>query len=292
MLKKNTQTFTQNHVKGLSFHGFHRISYTEWGHGNGEDNTVVCVHGVTRNGRDFDYLAAKLADRHRVICPDVVGRGESDHLIDPDGYDYLQYNADMNVLLARLNAPKVDWVGTSMGGIIGMVFASLPQSPVRRLVLNDIGPYISRESLLPIGEYIGRAGEFKTRKLVEDYLREIYSDFHPMSEEDWEHITEHAIKRTRKGTYTLKLDPGVGESFRDRISLFDVDMWGTWDQITCPVLILRGKESKFFKEETAQEMLSRGPNATLVEFDHAGHTPTLRNDEQADVIKNWLDETE
>lgn len=292
MLKKNEQAFKKNNVLGLSFHGFHRINYFEWGADDTSKDTIVCVHGVSRNGRDFDYLARQLSDEYRLICPDVVGRGESDHLVDKDSYDYLQYNADMNVLLSRLNVPFVDWIGTSMGGIIGMVLASLPQSPIRRLVLNDVGPWISRDALNAIGDYLGRAGEFNTPGEVERYLREAYSEFHPMTDEDWREITDNSMIRTRKGKYRLRMDEGIGDSFRDRISLFDVDMWDTWDRIDCPVLILRGKESSFFSEQVAQEMLSRGPKASLIEFDGAGHTPTLRNDEQVGAIQKWLAETD
>lgn len=291
MLKTNTETYTQKVVKGLSFHGFHRINYLEWGEDNAMNNTMVCVHGVTRNAHDFDYFAQKMCKEYRVICPDIVGRGESDHLVSSDGYDYLQYNSDMNVLLARLEEPKVDWLGTSMGGIIGMVLASLPQTPIRRLILNDIGPFISRESLTKIGDYIGRSGEFRNLKSIEEYLRGIYQEFKPMSDEDWTDMAKRSSRRTQTGKYRMRMDPGVGDAFRDRISLFDVDMWETWDQIQVPVLILRGKDSSFFHESVAQEMLTRGPNATLVEFEDCGHTPTLRGDEQVDAIADWLKNT-
>jgi pimeloyl-ACP methyl ester carboxylesterase len=290
MLKKNHVKYTHSHVKGLGMHGFHRIHYTEWNDSSKDNDTLVCVHGVSRNGRDFDYFAERMMKDYRVVCPDVVGRGESDHLTEHKGYGYLQYNSDMNALLARLNVDKVDWVGTSMGGIIGMVFASLPQSPIRKLVLIDVGPHISRDSLLNIGEYIGRSGEFRTRDDLKAYMREIYKDFYPMSEDDWDHMMEHACVRTRKGKYRLRMDPAIGDAFRDDISLFDVDMWETWDNIKCPVLIVRGKESSFFSEETAQEMLTRGPKATLIEMENAGHTPTLRNDAQVKAISDWLAE--
>ncbi|GLQ33927.1 alpha/beta hydrolase [Amylibacter marinus] len=282
--------FSHNYVRGLSFQGFHRIHYTDWNNRPDiqDQDTLVCVHGVSRNGRDFDYLAERMMDQYRVVCPDMVGRGESDHLLTHKGYDYLQYNADMNAVLARLDVGKVDWVGTSMGGIIGMVFASLPQSPIKKLVLVDVGPEISRDSLLKIGEYIGLAGEFKTREALKEYMREIYKDFYPLSEDDLDHMFEHAAVRTKQGKFKLRMDPAIGDAFREDISLFDVDMWETWDNISCPVLIVRGKESQFFSQETAKEMLTRGPETTLIEMEHAGHTPTLRNDEQVDPIRKWL----
>lgn len=288
--KQSTKAYSTHHLLGLGFHGFHRIHYMEWGTpGNKErKDTLVCVHGVTRNAHDFDYLAEKMCDTYRIICPDVVGRGESDHLAEHQGYDYLQYNADMNALLARLNETQVDWLGSSMGGLIGMVLASVSQSPIRRLIINDIGPTITRDALSRIGDYIGKSGDFDNPEDVEEYLRNIYTEFGPMSDDDWKHMVQYSTRRTKTGKYRLKMDPGLGDAFRDSISLFDVDMWDTWEKITCPVLILRGKNSSFFSEETALKMLSCGPEATLVEFDDVGHTPTLRNDEQVGVIQDWL----
>ncbi|MEM0976084.1 MAG: alpha/beta hydrolase [Pseudomonadota bacterium] len=286
-----TKSYSKHYVLGLGFHGFHRINYLEWGVPKGNrqrKDTLICVHGVSRNARDFDYLAESLCDRYRIICPDVVGRGDSDHLVGSDGYTYFQYNADMNALLARLNIAGVDWVGTSMGGIIGMVLAAAHQSPIRRLVLNDIGPFIEREALVKIGEYIGRSGEFETAEDAEKYLREIYSDFGPMTDEDWAQKVRYSTYRTATGRYRMKMDKGVGEAFRDQISMFDVDMWDVWERITCPVLILRGAESTFFTRETAQKMLTCGPEATLVELEGSGHAPTLRSKEQVDVIADWL----
>jgi len=286
------KAYSANYFLGLGFHGFHRTHYLEWGAPKKKERkeTLVCVHGVSRNAHDFDYFAQSVCDQYRVICPDVVGRGDSDHLADHQGYGYLQYNADMNALLARLNEPQVNWLGSSMGGIIGMVLASVSQSPIRRLIINDIGPEIKRNALTDIGEYIGRAGEFDTPDAVEEHLRKIYSEFSPMSDEDWKHMVTSSTRRTKTGKYVLKMDPGVGDAFRDDISLFDVDMWATWETITCPVLILRGKKSTFFSEETAHKMLTCGPKSTLVEFEDAGHTPTLRNQEQVKVITDWMDE--
>lgn len=288
--KQPVKAYSARQLLGLGFQGFHRIHYLEWGTPtkNQRKETLVCVHGVSRNAHDFDYFAENMCDKYRIVCPDIVGRGESDHLAEHQGYDYLQYNADMNALLARLDETEVDWLGSSMGGIIGMVLASVPQSPIRRLILNDIGPKISRDALTRIGDYIGLSGEFDTPEEIEKYLRGIYSEFGPMSDEDWKHMVYYSARRTKTGKYRLKMDPGVGDAYRDSISLFDVDMWDTWEKITCPVLILRGKNSSFFDEETAHKMLTCGPEATLVEFEDVGHTPTLRNKEQTGFIRDWL----
>lgn len=274
---------------GLGFGGFHRINYLEWG--NAEKfktmETMLCVHGLTRNARDFDFFAERMCSKYRVVCPDVVGRGDSDH-IGADGYNYLQYYADMNALIARLGVTEVNWVGTSMGGIIGMVLAAIPQSPIRRLVVNDIGPEVSRDALVSIAEYIGRSDDFASIDAVEKHLRKIYKEFAPMTDEDWAHMARNSSRRTQSGTFRLKVDNRVGEAFRDSISYFNVDMWDTWEKITCPVLVLRGKNSSFLSEDTAERMLTRGPETTLVEFEDTGHTPTLRNDEQVKVIADWL----
>ncbi len=293
MPRKVTQpvkAYSKHYHLGLGFHGFHRINYLEWGDAKkfNTQETLFCVHGITRNARDFDYFAEKLCPHYRIVCPDVVGRGDSDHLESADAYNYLQYNADMNALIARLGVTEVNWVGTSMGGIIGMVLASVAQSPIRRLVVNDIGPEVSRDALMSIADYIGKQDDFASQKDVETYLRSIYTEFAPMSDEDWEHMAHYSCRRTKQGTWRLKTDNRVGEAFRDSISYFNVDMWDTWEQITCPVLILRGKNSSFLSAETAAKMLTCGPEATLVEFDDTGHTPTLRNDEQVDAIADWL----
>ena len=290
-LKQPAKAYSKHYFLGLGFHGFHRINYLEWGDAREfkHQETLLCVHGLTRNARDFDYFATKMCDRYRVICPDIVGRGDSDHLLDDESYNYLQYNADMNALIARLGDTEINWVGTSMGGIIGMVLASVAQSPIRRLVVNDIGPEVSRDALMSIAEYIGRSPEFSDISEAAAYLKKIYPEFAPMTESDWQHMAKHSCRRTNHGTYRMKVDPRVGDAFRDSISYFNVDMWEIWDKINCPVLVLRGKESSFLSEETAEKMLTCGPETTVVEFDHTGHTPTLRNDEQVQVINEWLE---
>ena len=289
-IKQPAKAYSKHYHLGLGFHGFHRINYLEWGDAEkfSHQETLFCVHGLTRNAHDFDYLANKLCTGYRIVCPDVVGRGDSDH-IPEEGYNYLQYNADMNALISRLGVTEVNWIGTSMGGIIGMVLASLAQSPIKRLIINDIGPEVSREAQRAIAEYIGRSDEFADVDAVADYLRGIYSEFAPMSDEDWEQMARYSSRRTPHGTFRLKVDKNVGAAFRDSISYFNVDMWDTWERITCPVLVLRGKESSFLTEETAQKMLTCGPETTLVEFEKTGHTPTLRNDEQVNVISEWIE---
>ena len=262
-IKQPVKAYSKHYHLGLGFHGFHRINYLVWGDESRfpEQETLVCAHGLTRNARDFDYLARKLCTDYRIVCPDVVGRGDSDH-IPSDGYNYLQYNADMNALIARLCVTEVNWIGTSMGGIIGMVLASVPQSPIKRLVVNDIGPEVSRDALMSISQYIGRSDEFPNPEAIADHLRNIYHEFAPMTNEDWMHMAHYSSRRKANGKWRLKVDSEVGDAFRDSISYFNVDMWDTWEQIVCPVLVLRGKNSSFLSEETAKKMLTCGPQTT------------------------------
>jgi len=289
-IKQPAKAYSKHYVLGLGFNGFHRINYLEWGKEEEfhKQETLFCVHGLTRNARDFDFFAGSMCNKYRVVCPDVVGRGDSDHLLTADGYNYLQYNADMNALIARLGVTELNWIGTSMGGIIGMVLASVPQSPIRKLVVNDIGPEVSRDALMSIADYIGKSEEFKDQQEVEDYLRKIYPEFAPMTDADWAHMAKYSSRRTSRGTYRMKVDNHVGDAFRDSISYFNVDMWEIWERITCPVLVLRGKDSSFLSEETTEKMLACGPHTTVVEFESTGHTPTLRNKEQVKVISDWL----
>ena len=192
-------------------HGFHRLVYTEWGDATAP-RTLICVHGLTRNGRDFDRLAAALSERYRVICPDVPGRGRSDWLPAAD-YTIAQYLADMTVLIARLGAVDVDWLGTSMGGLIGMQLAAAAQSPVRRLILNDIGPFIPKAALARIGDYVGKDPHFASLDELEAYLRKIHAPFGPMTDQDWRHLALQGYRRRENGGFGLAYDPAIGRAF-------------------------------------------------------------------------------
>lgn len=270
---------------GLGPQGFHRVAYVEWG---AEDapRTVVCVHGLTRNGRDFDRLAAALSQHWRVACPDMVGRGRSDWLADPAGYGYPQYLADMTALIARLNVGSVDWVGTSMGGIIGMMMAAQPKSPIRRLVVNDVGPFIPKAALQRIAAYVGLDPRFDSVGELEAYLRKVHEPFGPLSDPDWRHLALQGYRRLEDGRFALAYDPGIAVAFNTGIQ--DVELWSVWDAISCPVLVLRGGRSDLLLAETATEMTRRGPKATLVEFPEAGHAPGLMSAEQIAVVRDWL----
>jgi pimeloyl-ACP methyl ester carboxylesterase len=276
----------QHGYLGLDSGGFHRIAYTEWGAPN-HDPTIVCVHGLSRNGRDFDYLAEALASERHVVCPDLAGRGRSDWLKHKANYAFPTYCADLTALLARLGGNSFDWVGTSLGGLIGIVMAAQPNSPIRRLVINDAGPYIPRSAPQRILEYLGKAPNFRSLTEAERYFREKLAPYGKLTDAQWAHLTQHGVHKAKGGGYTAAYDPGIAEPMRTARAL-DVDMWQYWDQITCPVLLLRGVESDVLTEKTAKEMLRRGPPTKLVEFEHVGHAPALMDGAQIRVVKDWL----
>jgi len=274
-----------NSYLALGPHGFHRVCYTEWGPPAG-GRVLLCVHGLTRNSRDFDPLAAALESHYRIVCPDVVGRGRSDWLTHKTDYTYPQYLGDMAALIARTGAVQVDWVGTSMGGLIGMFLAAQPNSPIRKLVMNDVGPFVPLAGLQRIADYVGRPVRFGSLAEMEKYLRVIAAMFGPLTDDQWRHITEHSARRLDNGEYEFAYDPGIAETFKS--ALADVDLWPVWDAIQCPVLVLRGARSDVLTAADANTMTQRGPRAERVEFAGVGHAPGLMNAEQIDVIKNWL----
>lgn len=273
-------------VRCLSPGGFHRMAYVEWG-APAAPRPVVCVHGLTRNGRDFDRLAARLAGAgHRAVCPDVVGRGESDWLAEASGYGYPQYLADMTVLLARLDVEAVDWVGTSMGGLIGMMLAAQPGTPIRRLVVNDVGPFIPKAALERIAGYVGADPRFADLAEAEAYLRRVHAPFGALAEAEWRRLAETSVE-AHEGGIRLRYDPKIGEALRQG-ALEDVDLWDVWDRIACPALVLRGADSDLLSAETAAEMTRRGPRTRLVEIPGCGHAPALLDDSQITLVADWL----
>jgi pimeloyl-ACP methyl ester carboxylesterase len=248
---------------------------------------VLCVHGLSRNGRDFDYLAAALQTKRHVICPDLAGRGRSDWLNDKQNYSFPTYCADITALLARLGGNSFDWVGTSLGGLIGLVMAAQPNSPIRRLVINDAGPFISKTAPQRILTYLGKAPAFASLAAAERYFREVLAPSGVLRDEHWAHLTKHGVRKAPGGGYAVAYDPGIAAPMRSARAL-DVEMWELWDRITCPVLLLRGAHSDVLSRKTAEEMCRRGPPTELVEFPDVGHAPALMNAEQIGVVKDWL----
>jgi len=277
----------EDSLLGLSAAGFHRISYTDWGDPTA-DRVVVCVHGLTRNGRDFDWLAEALVESGcRVVCPDVAGRGRSDWIANPYLYDYPQYLADMTALIARLGVPEVDWVGTSMGGLAGMMLASLPGTPVRRLVMNDIGPFVPRAALERIGDYVGSDPVFEDAAALEAYLRFLYPGFGDLPDACWSHMAEHTTRVRPDGRLGLAYDPGIAAAFKAGPAK-DIDLWPVWDAVRCPTLVLHGAESDLLLAETAREMAGRGPKARVVDIPRTGHAPSLMVDDQIALVREFL----
>lgn len=261
------------------------LAFTDFG-SRSRDRVVVCVHGLTRNGRDFDRLAVAMARDFRVIEVDVAGRGRSGWLADKSAYGFPTYLKHMAALLDYRGLQQVDWIGTSMGGLIGMLMAAQPESPIRRLILNDVGPFVPKRALDRIGERVGQDPRFRNLQEAAAYFREVYADFGIPDEVGWSDLTLHSTVRQENGTYALHYDPAIGDPFREPMQ--DVDLWAVWDAIECPVLVLRGERSDVLTRETAREMTKRGPKAELVEFTDCGHAPALMSDEQIRVVHEWL----
>jgi pimeloyl-ACP methyl ester carboxylesterase len=273
------------HVEGPD--GRYGLSYADWA-SRAPGRPVVCVHGLTRNGRDFDHLARVLRDQRRVICPDIVGRGLSDPLTRHGDYALPTYIAHMAQLLAKLGLAEVDWVGTSMGGLIGMGLAAMgDESPIRRLVLNDIGPFLPKLALARINTYLGIDLRFASLDALEAHLREIHAGFGPLTDAEWRHLAEHSAARREDGRFGLNYDQRLGEPMKTG-PIEDVELWPVWDQITCKVLVIRGTESDLLLPETAAEMTRRGPRAEVVEVDGTGHAPALMAKDQIAIVHDWL----
>lgn len=286
LTEKPSYEMRQRRVQCVSAHGLHHMAYTEWGDPR-NSKVLVCVHGLTRNGRDFDFLARALADEYRVVCPDIVGRGKSDWLVNKADYGFPLYVADMVTLLARLDVEEVHWVGTSMGGLIGMLVASMPGNPITRLVLNDVGPMITVESIRRIAEYVGNAPVFVDKAAAIAYIREVSAPFGPLTDAQWGHLTEYAIKPT-EGGFSMIYDPDIAVPFRTTPLVANVDLWATYEAIQCPTMVIRGADSDLLLHETALEMASRGPKAKLAEIPGVGHAPMLLDDAQIGIVRQFL----
>lgn len=276
---------TDNFYFGLSNEGFHRIYYREWGDPNSE-HTIICVHGVTRLSRDFDALAKELSKKYRVICPDVVGRGYSDWFGDKQSYNFLQYCADMNALIANLNVDKVHWIGTSMGGLIGLILAALPHTPIQSLILNDVGPDLKRTELQRLGQYIGKAPTFPTKEDLFKYYKETYQAFGSLPEGHWKKMALYSSFKEDYG-YRMHYDPKIGDAFRASYSFYNFDLWKYWDEIECPSLLLRGELSTFFTQETVDKMLEREGDVRFKEIKNVGHAPMLNKKREINFISSF-----
>lgn len=279
----------QHTVQCLSPGGLHRMAYVEWGD-PANPRVLVCVHGLTRNARDFDVLARALAasGHYRVVCPDIVGRGRSNWLRVKEHYQLQQYVADMVTLIARLNVDEVHWVGTSMGGMIGMALAAQEDSPITRLVLNDVGPLISAVAIKRIGEYVGAMPRFASLQDAEYYVRQVSAPFGKLTDAQWKHLTEHVTRQKPDGSFEFLYDPGIAVPFRKDIGDGDLSLWPLYDAIRCPTLVVRGAESDLLSHETCLEMGLRGPKALVAEIPGVGHAPMFLDEAQVAVVREFL----
>lgn len=268
--------------------GLYRMAYREWGDAS-NPRVLICVHGLTRNSLDFDRIATQLSNEYRVIAPDVVGRGESDRHPDPMAYNTLTYTADMVTLLAHLGVERVDWLGTSMGGLIGMMLAAHTNTPIRRLVLNDVGPTLSLEALKRIVNYVSGPHEFADGETARRYVRTIFAPFALTSEADWSELIEHTLKPTADGGFRFNYDPDIRKPLEVAMLGQEVDLWALYDRIRCATLLIHGEKSDLLSAETALEMSRRGPRALLKTVAGVGHAPMFMTDDQIDLVRRFLD---
>lgn len=294
---------TLNYVSCPDAAGGHRMAWWQWGN-PAASHVVVCVHGLSRQGRDFDVLAQALVARAggalRVVCPDVAGRGRSEWFQDPMGYQLPQYASDMLALLAQLNQQSpmtaLDWVGTSMGGLIGMAVSGTPglplPVPVRRLVLNDVGPVIQWQALQRIGTYLGQPTRFDTLQQAADAMWAVSTSFGPHTPQQWLDLSRAMVRPLPDGALTLHYDPAIAVPFRtitqDVAAQGEAALWQLFDNIQARTLVLRGADSDLLSRETAQAMTARGPKAGLIEFKGVGHAPTLVAADQVAAVKAFL----
>lgn len=283
----------------------HRMAYWRWGDAS-NPRVLFCVHGLSRQGRDFDVLARSLSQHYQVICPDVVGRGHSDWLADPKGYQVFSYVADMVALVQQLRRDLsatepllIDWVGTSMGGLIGLGFSSLPPEAsgarLRRFVLNDVGPRLRFDAIVRIGDYLGKPLRFASEQEAADYLWSISTGFGPHTPEQWLALSRPLLRPADGGGLTLHYDPAIAEPFRsvteEQTQAGEQALWQAYEglaNIPCETLLLRGADSDLLDRATAEEMTQRGPKARLIEFAGVGHAPTLIAPDQVEAIRGFL----
>lgn len=285
-------SFTEKSFQGLNSRGFHRIVYNDWGAPGA--HTVVAVHGLTCNGHDFDDLAENLVGQgYRFIAVDLPGRGRSDNLPNPADYHLGQYCQDIAALFAHLglNADsKIDWIGTSLGGLLGMCISAMPGTPVKRLLINDVGPEISAEILSFLHQVILKPRSFETLQEIESELRSVQRiGWGPLSGEQWSHMTRHYARPAADGSLTFNYDQAIAENFAPAI-VKPVDLWPYWQALAQPTMIIRGGQSLLLTQAVAERMLGTRPEGMtqLVTFDDCGHAPSLLAPAHMDVIRQWL----
>ena len=290
----NSEARREGHYISHNSQGFHRIVYSDWGPSDG--NIIVCVHGLTCNGRDFDWLSHALAqDGYRVIAVDLAGRGRSDFLSNADDYNYDQYISDLTALFAHLDISEeksIDWIGVSLGGLLGMRLAALEGSPIRRIILNDVGPEIPQTALDFIAEYISKTYRFKNLNELETLMRETRGvTWGPMSDEQWHAMAENNARALPDGQLTYAYDPQIAHVFNGE-PIGKLNFWPLWEAMQQDCLVIRGQSSVIFPAAVADKMAVKGPGAlgrmNFVEIEGCGHVPSLMTEDQISIVKNWL----
>lgn len=288
-----TLTPRQDEVRALGPHGYARIAYTEWGPPDASQ-VVLCVHGLTRQARDFDFLARRLAAKGiRVVCPDLPGRGRSEWIANPADYATPLYLAATAAVIARTGAEQVDWVGTSLGGHVGMETAALAGNPIRRLVLNDFGARVAGAALQRMGTYMRLKRRFASVDELEQHFRTIHEPFGKLTDAQWRHLAQHSAVKTADGDYQQHYDPAIGRNFSWPL-MVDVGLWHVWEKVSCPVLLLHGEDSDLLHASTVREMQKRGAAAKkslvrAIEVRGCGHAPALMADHQISLIEEFLE---
>jgi len=301
MLSNSTRLLDQSErapyrfANSISSKGFHTLAYRYWRNQlalsedlEQENTPVVCLHGLTRNCRDFDSLAKTLSKDRTVICPDTAGRGNSDWLRSNEDYSLSQYNLDVAVVAADADLDVYDIVGTSLGGLMGMILSGMDRTKIRRLVINDIAPEIPMHALQRLGKYLGENPLFDSLKSAEKYMREKYEPIKPMQDTHWKKLAKHGTLKTSEG-YRLAYDPSIAENYRRYWLLMYFNIWEYWENIQCPVLVLRGAESDFLTDDLVEKMKETLPHAEFLNFKGVGHTLSLNSRKQINIIKDWLD---
>lgn len=281
----------------------HRMAYWEWNQtGNpAHPHVIVCVHGLTRQGRDFDVVAQALSRHARVVCPDVVGRGCSDWLADPMAYALPQYVADMQALMAQLHAQApiqtLDWLGTSMGGLIGMCIAGSeaavpPVVPIRKLLLNDVGPVLEWPALERIASYVGGGGVYAQAAQAIQALRDIAPGFGPHTDAQWQALSWPMLRPVADNQWRLHYDPAIALPFKALTQVQSEQgqaaLWALYEGIKAQTLLVRGADSDLLSRQTAQAMADCGPQAVCIELEGVGHAPTLVVDDQVAIVRDFF----
>ncbi|MCZ8015873.1 MAG: alpha/beta hydrolase [Limnobacter sp.] len=277
-------------VQWLSPQGLHRLAYREWGDPD-NPHVLLCVHGLTRSSADFDAMAQVLGKDLRIVAADMPGRGASDWLPNPALYAVPVYVTACVALVARLNAQTLDWFGTSMGGLIGMGYACLPDNPIRKLILNDVGPSLNLSALQRIGEYVGKPVQFQTLADARTYIRSISQPFGPHTESQWNALTDSVL--VQKDQYWVPhYDPAIGQAFQNLSEsttlMHEAALWAAYDAIKADTLVVRGEHSDLLSHATVENMRQRGPKARVVEIKGVGHAPTFVQNEQIHLVRDFL----